>query len=383
MVTLRGICFNLYVMRKIITLVAGLMFVISACTHKKTEREATVQTVKTDTVRVYGEKNCSVFPGKVKAASDVNLAFRISGPVEKVYVDAGAFVKKGQLLAEMDSRDYVIQLSATEAEYNRIKAEAERIITLHEKGSVTPNDYDKAVYGLRQITAKYDAHKNALSDTRLCAPFDGYIQKRHFEAGETVGAGMPVISMISASLPEVEIHIPSSDFVRRDRFESFSCSIDIYPDVTFSLDLIGVAQKANLNQLYTVRLKMKERTQQMLSPNTTTTVKERSSQMPSPGMTTMVTVQYKPAETTSVYIPFSAIFEYNGVTSVWVYNKSTQTVEVRAVTLTEILNDGIVIISDGLHEGEIVVTAGVHVLRQGEKVKLLPAVSSTNIGGLL
>ena len=39
------------------------------------------------------------------------------------------------------------------------------------------NDYDKAVAGIKQITAKYNAHKNALADTRLTAPFDGYIQK--------------------------------------------------------------------------------------------------------------------------------------------------------------------------------------------------------------
>jgi len=353
-------------MKKLVIGLAVLMVIISACSHKKTN-EKSVQTVKVDMVRVYGEKRVSLFPGKVKAASDVNLAFRIGGPVAKVYADAGSFVKKGQLLAEMDSRDYVIQLSATEAEYHRIKAEADRVIALYEKGSVTPNDYDKAVYGLQQITAKYDAHRNALSDTKLVAPFDGYVQKRYFETGETIGAGMPVISMISASLPEVEINIPSTDFIRRDQFESFSCSVDIYPDKTFPLELIGIAQKANLNQLYAVRLKMKERTQQM----------------PSPGMTTMVTVQYQSAKTAWVYVPFSAIFENNGVTSVWVYNESAGTVEARAVTLTEILHDGKAVVSKGISEGEMVVTAGVHVLRPGEKVKLLPVVSPANVGGLL
>ena len=353
-------------MERIVTLLAGLILILSACSHK-TAYEKPAQTVKVDTVRVYGGKSVSTFPGKVKAASDVNLAFRISGPVAKIYVDAGSFVKKGQLLVEMDSRDYVIQLTATEAEYNRIKAEADRVIALFEKGSVTPNDYDKAVYGLQQITAKYEAHKNALSDTKLIAPFDGYIQKRLFEAGETIGAGMPVIAMISAGLPEVEINIPSSDFVLRDRFESFSCNVDIYPGITFPLDLIGVAQKANMNQLYTMRLKIKEQTPQT----------------PSPGMTTMVTIQFRSEESSSVYIPLSVIFEHDGVSSVWVYNEGSQTVENRAVTLTEIRNDGKAVVSNGLSEGEIVVTAGARTLFQGEKVKLLPAVSSTNMGGLL
>ena len=345
---------------------AGMMFIFSACSRGKTDGK-TVQTVKTDTVRVYGEKSRSVFPGKVKAASEVNLAFRIGGPVAKVYADAGSFVKKGQLLAEMDSRDYAIQLAATEAEYNRIKVEAERIVALYELGSATANDHDKAVYGLDQITAKYDAHKNALADAKLYAPFDGYVQKRYFEAGETVGAGMPVISMISADLPEVEINIPSSDFIRRDRFESFSCSVDIYPDKIFPLELTGIAQKANLNQLYAVRLKMKEHSQQM----------------PAPGMTAMVTIQHKTDETALMYIPFSAMFETGGVSSVWVYDSVTQTVETRAITAKGILRDEKLIVSNGLREGEIVITAGVRALRQGEKVKPLPAVSTTNAGGML
>jgi len=349
-----------------LVLLAVLIFIISACSQKKTD-EIVIKTVKTDTVQIYGNKSTSTFPGKVRAASEVNLAFRIAGPITKVYVDAGSVVKKGQLLAEMDSRDYAVQLAATEAEYHRTKAEANRIIALYERGSVTPNDHDKAVFGVKQITAKYEAHKNALADTKLRAPFDGYVQKRFFENGETVGAGMPVVSMISASLPEVEIHIPASDFVRRAQFDSFSYITDIYPNKTFPLELIGVAQKANLNQLYTVRLRIKERTPQM----------------PSPGMSVMVTIQYKPEETTLNSIPFSAIFENNGTASVWVYNNSTQSVEIRPVNVSEILRDGKAVISEGLSVGETVVTAGVHVLRQGEKVRLLPAVSSANVGGML
>jgi RND family efflux transporter MFP subunit len=353
-------------MRNILALLTGLIITTSACTHKKTDIIA-IQTVKTDTVRIYGEKNSATFPGKVKAASDVNLAFRISGPITKLTVEAGNFVKKGQVVAEMDSRDYTLQLLATEAEYNRIKAEAERVIALYEKSSVTPNDYDKAVFGLQQITAKYEAHKNTLTDTKLNAPFDGYVQRRFFDVGETVGAGMPVVSMISAELPEVEINIPSSDFVRRDRFETFSCSIDIFPGITFPLELIGIAQKANLNQLYTVRLK----------------IKERAKQLPMPGMTTIVTIYFQTEEETLVYVPLSAVFESEGVSTVWIYNPLAQTVERRAVTLTTILSNGKAVVSQGLNAGEIVVSAGVHALSHGQKVKLLSTASPTNVGGLL
>ena len=354
-------------MKQTLNLIILLFLVLLfACSRKKSNEEI-LQTVKTDTVRVFGEKPSSVFPGKIKAASEVNLSFRIAGPIAKIYVNAGNYVRKGQALAEIDSRDYRTQLSATEAEYRQIKAEAERVTELYKKGSVTPNDYDKADYGLKQITAKYEAHKNALADTRLLAPFDGYIQKRFFDTNETVNAGMPVISMINASVPEVEINIPSSEFVNRDKFESFACTIDIYPDRIFPLDLTGITPKANLNQLYTMRLK----------------IRGDEKPLPSPGMVTMVTIQYKAEKSQQVIIPYSAMFEINTVSSVWVYNPETQTVSARRVKPNRILTDGTVIVSEGLNVGEIVISAGVQALKEGEKVRLLLPVSSTNIGGLL
>lgn len=160
---------------------AGILFLIffSGCSSQKKEKE-TVKSVKTDTVRIYGESSRTTFPGKIRAASDMSLSFRVSGPILRVYVDVGSYVRKGQVLAQIDPRDYEIQLAATKAEYQQIKNETARLKELYEKQSIAPNDYDKALYGLEQISAKYDAHKNALADTRLLAPSDGYIQKKAF-----------------------------------------------------------------------------------------------------------------------------------------------------------------------------------------------------------
>ena len=130
---------------------------------------------------------------------------------------AGNFVRKGQVLAQIDQRDYEIQLAATEAEYNQVKNEAERVIALYKKDVVTENQYYKAVHGLEQITAKYDSHKNALADTKLIAPYNGYVQKTYYSARETVGAGMPVVAMIGTATMEVEINIPRTYMLRETR----------------------------------------------------------------------------------------------------------------------------------------------------------------------
>ena len=226
--------------------VVGIILGFSACRSSETN-EKQVLMVKTETVKNYENELQVTYPGRVKAAADVDLAFRVAGPIIRIPVQVGSFVRKGEVIAEIDPRDYELQYKATEAEYKQIKSEAERVIELYNRKSVPENDYDKAVYGLQQITSKYNAHKNALKDTRLVAPFDGYIQKKYFDTDETVAAGMPVISMIDTRYFEVEIDVPSSDYVRRHLFNRFTAVADVFPDRVFPLELIDVTKKAKLN----------------------------------------------------------------------------------------------------------------------------------------
>lgn len=135
-----------------------------------------------------------------------------------MYVNDGTYVRKGQLLAELDPADYQIQLDAAEAEYQSVKAEAERVMALYKENVTTPDANDKAMYGLKQITAKYNHAKDQLEYTRLYAPFSGYVQKRLFDSHETIAAGMPVVSIISEGTPEVEINLPAVEYIRRQQF---------------------------------------------------------------------------------------------------------------------------------------------------------------------
>lgn len=348
-------------------LLGGIMCLLTGCHSAKTTSQEALVMVKTETVKAYQHKLFIAYPGKVKAASDVNLSFRVAGPILTMPAEVGKFVRKGDLLAQIDPRDYQIQFSATEAEYKQIKAEAERVIELYKRGSVPVNDYDKAVSGLQQITAKYEAHKNAWKDTRLLAPFDGYVQKKYFDEHETVNAGLPILSFINNSYFEVEIDIPSSDYIRQKHFKSFSCTFDIFPDKVFPLELIEMTRKANLNQLYRVRLRLKP---------------EREVQIAA-GMSVNVTIEYRPDESVLTMIPAAAVFEQNGKTAVWIYDATQNRVTKREIIPEKFLKTGEVVVSEGLKSGEIVISAGVHSLEEGMKVKLLKPVSPTNVGGLL
>ncbi|SMO38102.1 RND family efflux transporter, MFP subunit [Saccharicrinis carchari] len=355
-------------MKQILTAVSLLLVLaIYSCGSNKKEKEIVVN-VKTDTVEVYGNSKSAAFPGRIKAGDDINLSFRIAGPIASIHASPGNFVKKGDVLAQIDPRDYRTQLAATEAQYRQIKNEAERIITLYEKKGVSENDYYKAVYGLKQITAKYDAHKNALADTKLIAPFDGYVQKTYYSAKETVNAGMPVLSMIGTSVMEVEINIPSNVYAKKDQIESFICTSDIYPGKVYPLEMAGMNRKANLNELYTVYLNLI--TPEGYPPLT-------------PGMNVKVGVQYKNTSQERYLVPINALISGKTGSSVWVYNANNSTISNREITTDGINNRGYAIVVEGLQRGEVVVSAGASSLKEGQKVKPIQQQSKTNTGSIL
>ena len=349
----------------IATLLIGSIFISCGEQIKDTDK---TKTVKTDTVRMEGSQTLLQYPGKVKASEDINLAFRVSGTIQRIPVKDGQQVKAGQLLAELDPSDYQIQLDATEAQYKQVKSEAERVIALYKDGGTTPVAYDKAVYGLKQITALYEHHKDELSYTKLYAPFSGYIQKKLFKAHETVGAGMPVLQMVGQGAPEVEINLPAAEYIRRDQFGDYQCTFDIYPGKVYPLKLIGITHKANSTQLYTMRLQLET----------------EGLPMPSAGMNTMVSIRLNDGESQEMKVASGAVLLKDGQSGVFVFHPQDSIVQFKKVDLLRLTNDGkAVITSTDIQAGDIVVSAGVHSIREGEKVRPLPAQTSTNVGGLL
>lgn len=325
------------------------------------------QLVKTTVVEQYGGNSSVSYPGKVKAAENVKLAFRVAGPIKKVYVNEGQQVRKGQLLAELDARDYLLQYNATQAEYNQVTGESDRVIELYRRGSVSVNEYDKAVAAKKRVTALFHAQRNSLNDTKLKAPFDGFIQDKYYSAPEIINQGTPVLSMINDDYFEVDVDIPASDFIRREDFTGFHAVADAFPDKELPLELLDINQGANYNQLFNARFRLKRDAVKGLAA----------------GMSVTVTIGLKPGAEDLTVIPIAALFQQDGVSYVWIYDSRDEVVRKMKVVVGQINKDGSVWIKSHLRKGQTVVSAGVNDLKEGQKVKALPPVTATNVGGLL
>ena len=179
---------------------------------------------------------------------------------------------------------------------------------------------------------------------------------------------MPVLSMVGQGTPEVEINLPAAEYIRRGQFSDYQCTFDIYPGKVYPLQLIGITHKANANQLYTMRLKLET----------------EGLPMPSAGMNTMVSIRLNDGESNELKVASGAVLLKDGVSGVFVYHPQDSTVTFERVDVVRLTSDGqTVITSPHIKAGDIVVSAGVHAIHEGEKVRPLPAQTSTTVGGLL
>lgn len=342
-------------------LITAIIPVLASCNGDDYDSGSHIKTVHTVTVTDEHGESAMTYIGKVVPAKELSLSFKVAGKINKIYVKQGSAVKAGQLIAELDPMDYQNQFMATEAEYHQIKAETERIIAMHDDGAVSDNNYDKAVFGLRQITAKYQQHKSELSYTKLYAPFSGKIDNVIAETGEVVNAGMPIAMMIDAGAPEIEINVPQAvlPLIHGGNLTTSFQSLKLEDT---PVTVMSVSPTANANQLYTVKLSIPSDVKGII-----------------PGMTAVVDIP-RASEKGRLRIPKGA------VTNNYVlrFNPTDSTVRKITVHTEELLSNGECIIQSAeLNPGDILVSSGVNHVAEGEKVRPVTPISETNKGGLL
>lgn len=345
--------------------ILSLLLFISCSKHKKSQEIP--QLVKVASVTPFNTMNKISYPGKIVSPGDLNLSFRIPGMIKKVYYSEGAFVRKGAVIAELENNDYLQEYKAVEAKYKAVKQEADRVIELYQTNSTSPNNYDQAVSGLHEAEALYQLRANQLSYTKMIAPFDCYIQHKYFKGDEVVNAGTPIVSVVNNKQLEVNIEIPSRDYIKREQFVHFTCNADVYPDVNLQLEYLDITRQANFNQLFKMRFALAAYPNLELAP----------------GMSVSVTIEYHAKDQQYCSIPVSALFKKGNQSYVWSYNPADSVIRLVPVSIITIKNSGEAIIESSLKNNEQVISAGVNNLKEGEKVRPLPPPPSSNVGGLL
>ena len=148
------------------------------------------------------------FPGKLLPSEQSKLAFEIPGKINIINVDIGDAVKKGQILAELDSREASAQLDQAKAKYDLSKQVLARYKDLRSQGHISIQDLDNANSEELIAKSQYDFYKVKFGQTKLLAPFDGFIQNRFLDTGSVINGGVPIIEILDSTNVKAHISIP-------------------------------------------------------------------------------------------------------------------------------------------------------------------------------
>jgi len=308
------------------------------------------------------------FSGTVRAGQEASLAFRVGGKVEEILVDVGSKVEKGQVLARLDKHDYELSVKNTEsnlasarAAYKNSESNYQRQKSLYENGNISKSQLDQYeaqrnsdLSQMEALAAQLDQVRNQLSYTSLKAPFNGYISIKNIEEFENVAAGQSAFTLVDPGELKVAVGIPESLIIQVKEGEPVSIAVDSLPEKEFAGTIreVGVALDTTTGT-YPVTARIIDPAPGIL-----------------PGMTAEVTFIFAFTGGEGFIVPTSALLEdiQTGDRYLWIFSEGS--VKKLPVKTGELVADGIEIIA-GLTGGEIVVTAGVHQLEEGQKVRIL------------
>lgn len=359
-------------MKYVIIMMLGMLLL--GC-GKKEHKEEIIRPVAILDLGEQSSNYTMEFPGLVVADNDTILAFKIPGSISKINVLPGDPVKKGQIIATLDESDYKVNLEANTKQYDAAKAgydnmvqQYKRAVILHDGKAMSDKNFDivTAQYKASLATLKAAEQgvknaKNRVEDTKLKAPFDGYIGKRILDEGSVVSAATPVVSVVSQGKPRVDINVAGKDIQNIEKAESFVFKAN---DKTFNLKLIKIGKNTDLLKLtYPVTFEFVDENPGLIV-----------------GSSGSVAVNIANPDNGEITVPISALFDKDG-SCVYLYQDGT--VKAQRVELGALKSGGNITIIKGLKKDDKVVVAGVNTVTEGEKVKVLEKPSSTNAGGVL
>ena len=284
------------------------------------------------------------------------LSFRVGGPIKRFEVYAGNYYKRGEVIAEIDPRDFRIRKERSEALYNQAKAEFERIKVLYGKKNVSASAFEKAKADYVSAKTAYETAVNELNDTRLIAPFDGYVGQVYIEEFQDVKASQPVISFVDLGQLKLEAYVTQEIAFGRNGIQEVELEFDAMP---------GKIYKAEMQEI------SKSTTSNNLSYLLTALLPNQVEHLPA-GMSGKLFLRADGALTQAgVVVPQKAVCHRPVVGDyVWTLNKDDTRVYRKSITLGNLLSGGEISIVDGVKPGEVVVVSGLRFLSENLEVRV-------------
>ena len=344
----------------------GIPLILAACSDapEQAAPEA-VRPVKTMVIPDPESGNIRTFPARIESQRRAEVSFRIPGTIVELPVKEGQPVKKGDVIAKLDPKDFELIVDEREAILFRAQRDYERAVPLAAQDYITQRELDRREADYKSAEASLQLAKQDLVYTTLTAPFEGDIAKRLVQNFQEVQEKQPIVELRDLSALEVKVDVPEQIIIRLNNVAEERGEVRVYPDIfvsfnnapgrQFDLTFKEVAARAD------PATRTFEATYTMTTPDDLTVL---------PGMTANVTADLGAFLGTGdiVYVPSEAVTATNDLGGkVFIVNEDSMSLETREVALGPLRGSEIAI-TDGLTPGERIVIAGVPFLYEGMKV---------------
>jgi multidrug efflux system membrane fusion protein len=349
-----------------IALVLPLAAILGGC---KGEAKVGQETVRPVRVAVVGEAvrgRTLTYSGVVRPRIESAISFRVAGKIVERVVNVGDRVEVGKVIARLDDVDLKLAESSARAavasarsrrnvasdNLERGKALLPKAIIAEAAYDTRRNEMDAAVAALDSAEAQLRQATNAAGYATLKADKAGIVTAVMAEPGQVVSAGQTVITLAHAGETEIAVAVPEQDAGLLTIGQQAKITLWAGPRMSLEGRIREIAGQADpTSRTYAVRIAVGGAPQIMRL-----------------GMTASVALRIDD-EAAGVVVPLTALTESEGGPAVFVVDPTIEAVRKIPVTMGGIAEDGLKI-AGGLHVGEVVVTAGVQLLRDGMRVRL-------------
>lgn len=340
----------------LLALISAGSFALLGCTRNdaKTTPAAphVVRVVEIDSKRpVTGETRH--YTGVVRARTESQLGFRVSGKISERLVNTGEAVKIGQPLLKIDPTDYQLALQAARAVHKQTSLELERVRVLVEKRAESRDLLEKASAAAETSAAQAEQIANQAGYTTLYADADGIVMTTLAEPGQVVAAGQPVLVLAKDGSREAAVDIPEGSLEKirgRKATAQLYLNSELRVRATFREISGGADPVARTYQARYV-------------------LEGESAQFPLGATVTVgVSANNDDAQPTTE-IPLGSLINRGEGAAVWIVDPATSTLQKRAVSIAKLGAEN-ALISQGLKHGDVVVSLGAQLLNSGETVRV-------------
>ncbi|WP_221392506.1 efflux RND transporter periplasmic adaptor subunit [Dyadobacter sp. NIV53] len=338
--------------------------IVSCKKEESTEREKIPSNVRIMQVGKESKTGTNInYSGIISASKTIDLSFQVAGTILRIPVESGQFVKKGQLIAEVDETVYRDQYNAQLAQAQLAEDTYRRILEVFKKGSIAEIKMVEARSNFEQAGAVAKATYQNIAHTKLYAPQSGYIANKLIEAGATSGPGVPVVRLIDITSIQVHVAVPETEINQFKKGDKAIVKISALENEQMQ----GMVEEASLsaapgNPTYIVKVALQNKDNRL-----------------KPGMVCDVTFPVKkdhqisvnPAQNSEIIVPVQSVqIDEQGKHFVYVTSQEGNKAIRKEVQTGGLYDDGIAV-KTGLGRDEQLIVYGYHKLTDGSAIKII------------